>query len=128
MSLRQQAETDLSFIIEDSINGFGWAVTLTNPDGLTGNFVSLTNDIAQLIDPDTGQAISGRQATICLRINSLLQSGLGLPKGVADTNTKPWIVTFNDVNGNNYTFKILQTNPDRAIGLVTCILENFTPL
>lgn len=127
MSLRSLAESDLSFILEDDINGFGWAIILTNPDGLSANLKGMSSDISQLIDPDTGQAISGRLASIALRISSLIAAGLSLPENISESNKKPWIVSFKDINGNDYTFKVMQSNPDRAIGLVTCILESYTP-
>jgi len=35
---------------------------------------------------------------------------------------------FNDVNGNTYTFKVSESNPDRAIGIITCMLEKYKNL
>lgn len=127
MGLRDLAENDLSFILEDNINGFGWPISVTDPNGLSVNLIGTSNDIAQLIDPDTGQAISGRSASVALRISSLQAQGLGLPQGIADTLLKPWLISFNDINGQPYTFKVMQSNPDRMLGIVTCILEIYIP-
>ncbi len=127
MSLRQQAETDLAVILEDDVAGFGWPVTITNPAGSAQSLVGFSNDIAQVIDPDTGQIVSGRTASVALRISSLLAVGIGLPQGIADATKKPWVVTFDDINGNNFTFKVMQSNPDRALGIVSCILEFYQP-
>lgn len=122
MNLRELAESDLSFILEDKVNGFGWDITITNPDGVsTDGLVGNSNDISQVIDPDTGQAVSGRSASVALRISSLID--VGLPKGIADTNLKPWIVTFDDINGNSFKFKVMQSNPDRTLGMITLLLE-----
>ena len=123
MGLRDTAETDLGIILEDDAYGFGWPITVTDPDGNTGDLTGFSNDISQLIDPDTGQAVSGRLASIAIRIGLLTSKGLGLPKGVADATIKPWIVVFNDINGNSFTFKVSQSNPDRALGMVNCLLE-----
>lgn len=123
MSLRQLAESDLGAILEDSVHGFGWSVKITDPTGESRTLTGLSDDIAQIIDPDTGQAVSGRLASIALRISSLTTAGLNLPEGVADSSRKPWIVEFNDINGNPYKFKVSQSNPDRALGIVTCLLE-----
>jgi len=123
MNLRQQAEADLGLILEDGISGFGWPITLIDPAGTVGVFTGFSDDIAQVIDPDTGQAVSGRLATIALRLSSIYSAGFTIPQAIADTGSKPWIVQFNDINGTTYQFKIAQSNPDRALGVVVCILE-----
>ncbi|MBW1725975.1 MAG: hypothetical protein JRJ62_00055 [Deltaproteobacteria bacterium] len=123
MGLRELAEADLGVILEDDDRGFGWSITVTDPDGNTGDLTGSANDIAQVIDPDTGQAVSGRLASVALRVSSLTEENLGLPKGIADSGSKPWVVEFEDISGNAYKFKVSQSNPDRMLGLVTCLLE-----
>ena len=122
MNLRALAEADLGTILEDGVYGFGWPITITDPGGTTAPLTGFSDDISQLIDPDTGQAVSGRLASVALRISSLITAGLSLPKGIADAGSKPWLIQFDDINGNAYTFKVDQSNPDRALGIVTCIL------
>lgn len=123
MSLRQLAETDLGLILEDSSTGFGWSITVTDPAGTSRTLTGFSDDIAQIIDPDTGQAVSGRLASVALRTSSLIAAGLSLPRGIADSGSKPWVIEFDDINGSAYKFKVSQSNPDRALGLVTCLLE-----
>lgn len=123
MGLRQIAESDLGGILEDSLTGFGFSVTVTDPLAATATLTGFSDDISQLIDADTGQAVSGRLASVALRISSLITAGLGLPQAIADSNLKPWIVEFNDINGVAYTFKVSQSNPDRALGIIVCTLE-----
>jgi len=126
VGLRELAEQDLGAILEDSAYGFGWSITLTDPAGLTdSNLIGFSDDISQVIDPDTGQLVSGRLASVALRISSLLTAGFTLPRGVADQSSKPWVVTFNDINGTSHTFKVRQADPDRALGLIVCILEGY---
>ena len=125
MSLRNLAERDLAAIVEDESGGFAWPITLTDPSGRVEALSGLSNDISQLIDPDTGQAVSGRLAGVALRVSSILALGLELPKGVADSKSKPWIVEFNDINGKPHKFKVAQSNPDRALGIITLILEAY---
>jgi hypothetical protein len=127
MSLRITAESDLGSILEDGIYGFGWPITVTDPLGTVGNLTGFSDDISQIIDPDTGQAVSGRLASVVLRISSLVTVGLGLPKGIADAGSKPWIIQFDDINSNSYDFKVSKSNPDRALGIVVCILELYIP-
>lgn len=126
MNLRELAEQDLGLILEDNVTGFGWPITVTDPDGLTSSdLYGYSDDIAQTIDPDTGELVSGRLASAALRISSLLTQGFTVPRGVADQSSKPWTVVFDDINGAAYTFKVRQANPDRAAGVVVCILEGY---
>lgn len=123
--LRELAEKDLGAILEDGVAGFGWPITVTSPDGTVGNLTGFSNDISQIIDPDTGQPVSGRAASVALRITALALAGLTIPVSIADTTGQPWRIEFNDINGNPYQFKVAQSNPDRALGLVTCLLEAY---
>ena len=128
MGLREQAAADLQSILEDT-SGFGWEITLRNPAGESCEMIGLSNDVAQTIDPQTGIAVSGRIASIALSLKTLEddQWWLGMPKGITDRTSKPWVVTFNDIMGKPHTFKIQEANPDRAAGIVTCTLESYVP-
>ena len=123
MSLRSQAHEDLKTILSDTAQGFGWEITVVSPQGEEVDLSGYSNDISQLIDPDTGQAVSGRRASVALAMQDLKDADLSLPKGVADGAKSPWLVRFKDVGGDSYTLKVVQTNPDRTLGLITCLLE-----
>lgn len=123
MTLIARAEADLASILENRDRGSGVPVTLTSPDGTEAELSGISTDISQLIDPDTGQAVSGRAASAALRITSVLDVFGNLPVGIADTSGKPWLVTFADIAGVSHTFKVAQSNPDRALGVITLILE-----
>jgi len=127
MGLRSVAEADLAFTLEDDVNGFAWPITVTDPAGTVGSLTGASGDIGQLIDPDTGAAVSGRLAHVSLRIATLTAKGLAIPENITESSLKPWIVAFDDINGNSYTFKVMQSNPDRTLGLVTCVLEVYAP-
>lgn len=125
MGLREIAMQDLSLILEDKQYGFGWDITVTSPANQIDNFIGFSDDISQVIDPSTGAIVSGRSASVALAISSLFSKGFALPIGITSKTMKPWIVTFNDINGASHTFKVAQSNPDRTIGMVTCILEEY---
>lgn len=122
MSLRALAESDLGLIMEDADGGFGWAVTLTNPAGTSEPMTGLSTDISQMIDPETGMLITGRSATVSLRLSSI-PVAMGEPEGVPDADAKPWTVEFNDIGGTSHLFKISSAQPDRAIGTIVLVLE-----
>jgi hypothetical protein len=122
MNLREVATTDLNNIITMD---FGVEILLTPPTGLTKTVTGYTNDIAQVIDPDTGQIISGRVISIAVTLRSLSEQSLEIPRGKMDESSNPWLVQFMDPDLKEYLFKVLSSNPDRALGIVTCELEFF---
>ena len=121
--LRELAEADLSGILEDSVNGFGFAITITNPAGASSPLTGFSNDIAQTIDPDTGQTVSGRFASATVRLSTVVAALGGLPVAVTDDAAKPWVVEFDDINGNAGKFKVAGTAPDRTLGIIVLRLE-----
>lgn len=124
--LRDQAAVDLGVILETDAHGPRWPVEITDPDGLTASIFGLSNDISQLIDPNTGETVTGRLATIAVKLSSLTAAGFSaLPRAIASQSEKPWRVSFNDITGNAYKFKVREANPDRALGLIVCILEAY---
>lgn len=129
MSLRNLAESDLATVLEDGATGFGWPITLTDPAGQSNAdpIFGSSTDIEQMIDPDTGQLVNGRAASVAVRLSTLAGAGFsGVPRGVADSKSKPWLVTVDDIGGQSRTFKVRQSNPDRALGVVVCILEAYS--
>lgn len=127
MGIRTLAELDLGHILEDSFAGAGWPITLVAPSGASAALVGFSADISQLIDPDTGQTVSGRLATIALRISSITTAlpGLDLPYGIAENNSAPWRVTFANIGGASFTFKVVKSMPDRTVGVLSCVLEAY---
>lgn len=125
MNLRAQAALDLVAILSDETTGFAWPISLTNPDGVTVELTGFSTDIGQTINPDTGQVVSGRQASVALSTAMLGALNIGIPRGISDSGHKPWVVRFADIHGAVQTYKVQEAMPDRALGLVTCVLETY---
>lgn len=121
MSLRAEVVIHAKAIVEDSTSGFGWPITLTSPVGVAAELVGLTTDVGQTIDPDTGQAVAGRRASVVVSWSSLAE----LPTAVADSTRKPWVVTFADSQGVLADWKVIEVLPDRAAGVVALLLEAY---
>lgn len=119
MDLHQLAEADLAFTLE----GDGQTVTITNPAGVSESLKAISNDISLLIDPDTGVPVSGRNCNVAFRVSSLRAAGFELPKGVEDGAAVPWLVQYTTVNGDTINTKVMASNPDRALGIITLRLE-----
>lgn len=126
MGLREEAEAALAETLEDS-SLFGRPISIIDPDGVSALVNGASTDIQLVIDPDTGQAVTGRSASVAVRLSSLSAAGLGIPRGITSSASKPWRVIFNDINGNSHQFKVRESAPDRAIGLVVLILEVYRP-
>lgn len=120
MGLREQAKLDARAILEDD-SGFAWPVTLTSPLGVVTALRGFTTDVGQTIDPETGQAVAGRRASVALAMSSLP----AMPEAVSDRSRKPWLATFADSAGVVATWKVVDVLPDRATGVVVLILEVF---
>lgn len=124
MGLRETAESDLGKILNDSATGFAWSINVTDPASKSEDLKGLSNDIHQAIDPDTGQIVSGRVASVALRLADLTAAGFtSIPRNISDDSSRPWIIKFDDINGNAFTFKVSESNPDRALGAILCFLE-----
>ncbi len=130
MGLRAQAETDLAATLEDAA-GWGWPFTIRKPtvaDAAAGvDLTGSASDIGVAINPETGMGISGRFPSVSIRITSLTAAGLGLPRGVADSAGRPWRITFADIEGTAGAYKVREARPDRALGVVVCLLELYAP-
>jgi len=130
VNLRAQAESDLNSILKDADNGFGWSIEFVSP---AGDFVSLlgfSNDIGQAIDPETGQPVAGRTVTVSVPIKDFEDRGLSLPTGITQTNSRPWCVSFMELPGSQsrpVNFRVVNTLPDRGIGMLVCYLEGIRP-
>lgn len=136
------AERDLGSILEGETS-FAWPVILTDLAGnksiipeydLDGNVTNnplkgSVGDISTSIDPDTGQIVAGRQSSVALRISSVLAVAgfTSLPEGIEDQEQKPWQVSFKDLEGNDYNFKVMEGAPDRTSGIINLFLEIYKP-
>lgn len=127
MGLREQIASDNKAILGDT-DGFAWPITVTDPAGTSASLTGISNDVHQGIDPNTGQFVTGREASVVISISALADAGLGVPKGIASESSKPWVVSFDDVNGATHTFKVQESRPDASMNHVLCNLELYKPL
>mgnify|MGYP006987896169 CR=1 FL=1 len=109
------------------MQGFAWPIVVTNPDGRSVCLRGFSTDISDVIDLETGQLVSGRQAEVALPMAAVSKAGLELPQHVASEAGKPWLMKFEDIEGSSHTFKVLRTAPDRTVGLILCYLEAYAP-
>lgn len=122
MSLRQQAEADLEFLLEDE-SGFGWPIEVTSPDGKRASLVGNSGDVSATVDPATGALIVGSVAHVALRMRSIRAAGMKVPTGARDANSRPWLVEFSDLEGRPRKFAVTHAMPDHTLGIVVLSLS-----
>jgi hypothetical protein len=122
MSLRDVAYTDLKAIMNDSSGGCD-PCTVTAPDDTSDSFQVWSNDISLSIDPGTGVAVAGRQSSVSLLISELIEAGFDDITGETSPSSKPWRITYDDVNGRTVTWRVIESIPDHGSGLLVCMLE-----
>lgn len=124
MNFLEIAQQDKAFTLKDSEFGFGTVITITDPDSLTETVTGRTNDISFAIDPNTGEAVSGRTVTIEIDLQELEEKGFtGFPEHQSDKTKKPWIIEWTDQLNKTYAFTVQEANPDRTLGVVLCTLS-----
>jgi tetrahydromethanopterin S-methyltransferase subunit B len=126
MGLREIAHQDLQSIFADA-SGFVWPCVITSPDSVSVDFDCRSNDIHLSIDTGTGDTVTGRQATVVVLVSDLIDSNFQTISGVANSSIKPWVVVFDSINGISGTYKVAETYPDHALGLMVMLLEDYTP-
>lgn len=127
VGLRETATEDHRAILGDEPTGFGRSTTVTDPAGTSAEVVGFTNDVSQVLDPETGVAISGRVPTAVFSLAALSAAGFGVPEAVPGTAGLPWRVSFVDADGETHQFKVREVLRDRSLGSVVCVLEAYRP-
>ena len=124
MSLQAIAHPDLIEIVNDDETG-GVDGVITSPAGETEDFKLLSSDIHQAIDPGTGEIVTGRMVSAAVLTSELLTAGFDDIRGVVNSTSRPWLVTFDDVLGRSYTLKVAESYPDNSAGLTPLMLEAY---
>lgn len=126
MGLLETAAADLAEILSDDVGGFAVPIKVVNPDNRKATIKGFATDIGFTINPDTGQPVAGQKISIALPLRALNAAGLGEPSGIADSNSRFWMVTFTLPTGGEHTYKIASTMPDK-LGVIVCFLEHCDP-
>jgi hypothetical protein len=109
MNLRELAESDLAFTLED-VNGAGTPFTLISPDGGEFPVVGTVGDIGVLFAPETGEAIRTRSIAATCRIRTLAALTALMPE-------RGWKAAVLDLQGNMQSLYVQGNDPDRTLGV-----------
>lgn len=116
MNLREQAEADNAFMLEDSDTGFGVEIILTDSDSYLTSYTvkGQYHRVGVTIDPDTGLPILGNKSAVTIRLSSL---GAGI---LPETG---WTVQTTDITGETVNGIVDKVALDRTAGRATLILR-----
>lgn len=126
MSLLQRMQKDAQRIMNSEKFGFSTSVTLVEPDGTEHPLKSIISVIHNLVDPDTGQPVSGYLATASINRLDLNVLGIMLPEGVSNELARPWTLRETNIDNVVVTYKITRAAPDEANGNILCDLGSYT--
>lgn len=126
MSLLDQARSDAATILDAGDDSFSVNVMVFEPSGYSRELPGMLNDIEQTVDPGTGEFISGRQVSIAFSMSLFGDFGFdGIPRGIDDGARKPWTITHETDCHGVAKYKVIKSNPDRTLKIVTCILGHY---
>lgn len=123
MSLFQRMQKDSQRIMNSNRFGFGIDIALIDPSGVEYPLKSIVSVIHNLIDPDTGQPVSGYLATASINRLDLNAQSIELPEGVSSDFKRPWLVRYTNIDGVEVTNKMTRAAPDEANGNILCDLD-----
>lgn len=122
MSLLAQAIADSRMIVEDAA-GFSQQLTITNPDGVVIELRGEVFDITEGIDVETGQAATVPRVSARVSAGRFTEAGLELPRGIADSKSRPWVLACTDALGRARTYKVTESRPDNTLPVLILVLE-----
>lgn len=125
MSLLDRVRKDAQTIMNSGRFGFGTDVVITDPDGVEYPMKSILTVIHNLIDPDTGQPVSGYLATASINRYNVPVSKRTELYGVSDELKRPWTMRETNIDGVIVTYKITRAAPDEANGNILCDLGSY---
>lgn len=113
MNLREMAEKDLSYTLEDKFTGFGVDVKFTDLSGNSLTIVGQYHREYMSIDPETGVSVNTKKSAVTFRTSAL---SLGKVKN-------GWKVETTDISGNIFTGYVVDIFPDETLGKTSIILR-----
>ena len=125
MSLLDRVQKDSQRILNSEKFGFSTPLVLTDPSETAHDLKGIVSVIHNLIDPDTGQPVSGFLATVSLNALDLRDKGIDMPEGEMDSNSKPWKVQTTVVGGVQISTKVTRVAQDETNGNILIDLGNY---
>lgn len=124
MSIRDQAASDLRFVLSDAA-GFSQSVFLTSPDGVVSEVPAVVTDASESADVFTGQRVTGRWVRVRIAGSDLRENVSEAISGQRDGTKKPWLVEYADASGAQHRMAVIDAFPDRSLDFVVLELGGY---
>jgi VCBS repeat-containing protein len=125
MSLIKRVQKDAQAIINSDRFGFSYALTLTDQASIEHKLKGIMSIIHNLVDPDTGQPVSGFLATVSINAADLFAKNIKIPVGEMSSAARPWLVSYIDQFLRVIEMKLVRSAPDLTNGNIICDLEHY---
>lgn len=125
MGLIEQAKEDIEEITSD-LEGFGVEMVLTAPTGEVLPITGLHTKHHLAIDQETMKQVNSKNAHISVSEQFLIDAGYPYRNADNEVYLQGHLVTVNDSTGNSCVYVIREWFPDRTIGLIVCILGDYS--
>lgn len=123
MSILSESRLDFAIISQDT-DGFAEEVVLTSPTGQSATIACVWTDVGVGLDPESGQTVSAKAASVSISDDALTEAGIGIPVSVQEKNKKPWKITVTNIDGTSTAYKITEPRRDRRLGVHWFVLVN----
>jgi hypothetical protein len=122
MGIIEQAQKDIERITSD-LNGFGIAMTIISPSGITADIVGIHAKHHLGIDTE-GNAVNFKKAHIAISEKLLVDQGYPVRRN-GQVDLRDHIVKVKDSTGTLCVYAIQTWFPDETVGLIVCHLETY---
>lgn len=106
-------------------NGFGVAITITSPLNDVVELVGLATKHHIGIDTD-GNLVNTKNAHVSFAEKLLTDAAYPVRNASGEVNLKGHKISYIDSTGNSKNYVIREWFPDETVGMITCILGDFT--
>ncbi len=125
MSLLDRVRKDSTRIMNSERYGTGTDIVLIDSDDVEYPMKSIVAVIHNLVDPDTGQPVSGYLATASVNRYNLPVNKRTELEGVSDELQRPWTIRYTNIDNVEIINKITRAAPDEANGNILCDLGSY---
>lgn len=126
MGLLELSKEDIEDITSDIDGGWAAELTLTSPGGDVVVVNGLHTKHHFGVEPQLQKLVNTKNAHISVSEKFLVDAGYPVRDSENEVNLSGHLVMVKDSTGSEVTYRIEQWFPDETIGLITCILGDFT--
>ena len=125
MGLIEDIQDDIKDITTDVSEGFGVTLTFTAPTGEIAIISGLHTKIHFQIDPE-GTPVNAKKAHVSFSEKLLTDLGYPLRNSDGLLTMRKHTVSVKDSTGSEKLYEVRETYPDETIGLIVCLLGDYT--